>query len=377
MAVELKRLYDDIYPLYEVRLLTESCFQKHIGWVHMIENAEFITLLHGDELIFNSSLNDVTPVQQRNFIDSLITHNAGGLIMALQSPSRLCNDLISYCNERKFPLFITSWETSFLNIMRRFSEILLTNERNETNLVAALKNAIYYPDNEALYVKQFERNGYYQDLHYVISIISYTSEKENSLLLSMIRHNLKPCIVYEESSRIIILTTGFSPTHIQSELNQMSKKVLGIRIGVGSLVSNLSELYLSYEHAFIASQLSETFIASNPLLYDDLGVCQILCDLRNPERVATNFVKQVLGKLYDYDHENHTSYLQVLKDFFDNDCSIVQTANATFFHQNTLKYKIKHIKEILGYDITTNENRTRIMLCFYILKLSDINHTHT
>ena len=39
------------------------------------------------------------------------------------------------------------------------------------------------------------------------------------------------------------------------------------------------------------------------------------------------------------------------------------------FHKNTLKYKLAKIREILGYDITINENRMNIMLAFRIRKL--------
>ena len=124
MAVALKKLHEDIYNKSDVRLMTRSCFHKYISWVHMVENKDFISLLHGEELIFNSSLNYETDEFRKQFIEGLIAHEAGGLILALQDGNILSEDLISYCNEKEFPLFLTSWETSFLNIMRRFSEIL-------------------------------------------------------------------------------------------------------------------------------------------------------------------------------------------------------------------------------------------------------------
>ncbi len=53
MAVALEELYQEIEPLYDIRLVTESCFHKIIEWTHIVENPEFIKLLHGNELIFN------------------------------------------------------------------------------------------------------------------------------------------------------------------------------------------------------------------------------------------------------------------------------------------------------------------------------------
>jgi len=373
MSVELKKLYDDIYTKSDMKLMTQSCFHKHIGWVHMVENIDFIPLLHGDELVFNSSLNYETDAYRKHFIDELIHQEAGGLILALQEETPLSDSLIEYCNERKFPLFKTSWETSFLNIMRRFSEILLSNERNETNLIAALKNAIYYPSNESMYVKHFERNDYLQEMPYTIIVIENAMSQEIPILISMLRHRYEQSIVYEEPNRIVLLTIGHSPEHLERDFSDVCKKYTDLHVGIGSLELNLVNLHLSYEHAVTACELAGSVMKKNLLCYDDLGTYQIICNIKNPEIVCNPFMKQTLGKLYEYDLENHTNYLQVLKDFFDNECSIVQTANATFFHQNTLKYKIKHIREILGYDITSNENRTKIMLCFYMLSLSDIH----
>ena len=99
---------------------------------------------------------------------------------------------------------------------------------------------------------------------------------------------------------------------------------------------------------------------------------QILTSVTDSETLYPAFIQNTLGKLIAYDQEHKTSYMQVLKDFFANNCSITQTADATFFHQNTLKYKIKNIKEILGYDITTNENRVKIMISLYLLELKAI-----
>lgn len=351
--------------------MTQSCFHKYIGWVHMVENKDFIPLLHGEELVFNSSLNYETNEFRKQFIDELIAHDAGGLILALQDRTTLSEDLISYCNEREFPLFLTSWETSFLKIMRRFSEILLSNERNETNLISALKNAIYYPTNEALYVKQFERNDFLLEMPYVITVIDNIANTDISMLISRLRHNFDQCIVYEEATRIILLTTSCSPDRLKQDFHRICQKHEEVHVGIGSLESTLTELSLSFEHAVAACHLTNSVILQNPLCYDELGVYQLLCSLKGAEKIGRNFVIQTLGKLIEYDFQNKTNYLQVLKDFFENDCSIIQTANATFFHQNTLKYKIKHIREILGYDITSNENRTKIMLSLYMLTLSD------
>ena len=70
-----------------------------------------------------------------------------------------------------------------------------------------------------------------------------------------------------------------------------------------------------------------------------------------------------------YDREKHTDYMNILEVYFENDCSAVHTAQTLCCHKNTLAYKLDKIKRILGYDILKNENRVKIMVAIYILRL--------
>lgn len=72
---------------------------------------------------------------------------------------------------------------------------------------------------------------------------------------------------------------------------------------------------------------------------------------------------------FKYDKENQTDYVQILKTYFENECSSIQTAEALYFHKNTMTCKLNKIKEILGYDIAKNENRVKIMIAFYIMRI--------
>lgn len=374
MAVELKDLYAEIKPHYEVKLHTKSCFQKRIGWIHMVESGEFARSLYGDELVFNSGLNYISEEWLRDFIAALNYVHAGGLVVALRDGHLFSKETIDYCNEIKFPLFSASWDTPYMDIMRLFSEILLRNEQRDTNLVAALKNVIYYPKNEALYLNHFESNGFFRDMEYVIMILScnaYATEDGNEKLKQIekeLYYILKNGIMYEEEGRLIILVSGGRRNSVEKQLRKMCGKDSNIYMGIGPTVTRVKDIHNSYEKAYTAYQLTKTAIPKNILSYEDLGIYKILADAKE-SAIYPAFVKEILGKLMDYDKENDTDYMQILEAYFENECSIVQTAKALYCHKNTMSYKLNKIKDILGYDILSNENRTKIMLSFYILRL--------
>ena len=376
MAVELKRLYEEIQNQYDVKLLTTSCFGKKIGWIHTVEGIDFASLLHGDELVFNSGLNYTSEEWIKSFINALVLAHAGGLIISVHGEHTFSKEIIEYCNEIQFPLFSATWNTPYVDIMRKFSEMLLKNEQRETNLIAALKNAIYYPDNEEMYLNPFERNGFFRDISYIIVVLScYTYDTENGndhldQIEKSLRYVLKKGIVYKEKGRLIILSVGYQPATLRKEFGKLCKKDENVYVGIGTVARQIPDIHNSYENAYTAYRLTKTTIPKNLLCYDDLGVYKLLADVKEPS-IYPEFVRETLGKLIDHDKKKNTEYMKILEAFFEHDCNVLRTSEALYCHKNTLNYKMNAIREILGYDIMTNENRVKIMMAFYILRLGE------
>lgn len=374
MAVALEELYQEIEPLYDIRLVTESCFHKIIEWTHIVENPEFIKLLHGNELIFNAGLQFDSDEWMLDFVRSLNEAGAGGLVLSLHDGKRYSKQVLDYCNENRFPLFAAGWNTPYLDVMRLFASVLLKNEQRETNLNTALKNAVYYPENEAAYLHYFEYNGFYRNMKYIMAVLScnaYRDKHGNKRMQEIARelhYSLERGLVVEEGGRLLIMASRQNKEQVKQVLESICGCDCQVYAGIGTEVSKLQKLRQSYEHAMTAYQLTKTAIEKNILAYEELGVYKILSDLRHPE-LGEKFIDEVLGRLIQYDEENGTDYLEILKAFFENECSILHTAKAVYCHKNTMNYKMNKVKEILGYDIMSNGNRARIMVALYFMKM--------
>lgn len=374
MAVELKGLYAAISPQYHVRLHTESCFGKMIAWTHVVEDIEFISSLHGEELVFCSGINFSSEEELKRYITELHRHHAGGLVMSFRGQETYSREIIDYCNELRFPVFSASWTTPYIDIMRLFAEILLKNEQRETNLIAAFKNAVYYPDNEGSYLSHFERNGFLRDMNYIVIILSchtYDEESGNERLNKIeksLRFILDHMIAYEENGRLIILAAGCPLQMVWEEFGKICRNDSNVYAGIGTVADGIRDIHRSHENAYTAYRLTKTAIPRNLLSYDRLGIYKILADVKEAA-IYPEFVNETVGELMKYDRENHTDYMEILEAYFENECSIIHTAQALYCHKNTLSYKLDKVKKILGYDILKNENRVRIMVAIYILRL--------
>ena len=269
MAIKLQSLYEAINNQFDVILHTNSFFNKEVTWIHTVEQGEFSHLLHGDELIFNSGLNFTSQDWLKEFLKSLKDAHASGLIISVKSRPAFSQEIIDYCNEIQLPLFSTSWDTPFIDIMRIFSEILLKNEHRETSLAAALKNAIYYPENEDSYLNPLESNGFFRDMNYTVLMISchtYDSDSGNSYLEQLekkIRYFMSKGIVYEEGKHLIVLFAGESVNDISQKIYDVCQNNSDVYVGIGTTVSQLTDIHRSYETAFTAYQLTKTALPKN------------------------------------------------------------------------------------------------------------------
>jgi len=69
--------------------------------------------------------------------------------------------------------------------------------------------------------------------------------------------------------------------------------------------------------------------------------------LSEPEK----FVQRWLGDLTDYDALRGTQLVLTLAEYLDHDCRAEATAAALGVHRNTVKYRLRRIRELSGHDL--------------------------
>lgn len=371
MAINLEELYGKLYPKYGVKLCTKSCFEKSVNWIHILEDIEFVSLLRGGELILNSGYKSEEWLKK--YIGLLDLANAGGLIVALRTGQMFTEEIIDYCNSIEFPLFSATWKTSYMDIIRLVSSLLLKHERKEAAQITALKNAIHNPENTEAYQEHFKEISLSKNPEYFITVLdsppydSGSKSIQTDKLEKSLRHTISGSVIYKENDILVILAASYKKNEIRQQFREIHEKNTNMRAGMGFPVQHICDLHRSYRTAYTAYQLAKAGLGSF-LDYNELGIYKILSDIKDPF-IYPAFVDETLGALFRYDEENQTDYVRILKTYFENECNSIHTAETLYFHKNTMTCKLNKIKEILGYDIAKNEQRTKIMISFYILRI--------
>lgn len=140
-------------------------------------------------------------------------------------------------------------------------------------------------------------------------------------------------------------------------------------IAVGSMCSDLRSFSKSHRDAVNALEISKKV--------DPKATTTNIKDYKVYEFLKTNidtkalrdFSQSIIGKLVNYDYDNHTEYITILDTYISNMGNISVTAREVFLHRNTLIHKLDIISDILDIDLKDAETILELSLALKINKL--------
>src|SRR3984885_1548094 len=142
-----------------------------------------------------------------------------------------------------------------------------------------------------------------------------------------------------------------------------------VHLAVSSPVRTGRELGHGLHEAAQALELARRLdIADRPLAFEHLGVYRILLDGGGSQH-RRDFVDDALGPLVRYDAEHGTALVTTLRAYVQADHNANQTARQLYVHANTLAYRLRTIRRLLGGDPARGDLRLTVELA---LKLHDL-----
>jgi sugar diacid utilization regulator len=122
-------------------------------------------------------------------------------------------------------------------------------------------------------------------------------------------------------------------------------------IGVGRPCAEPAGLPRSYEEATRALRVRQA--ATDPAgvtSFDGLGFYRVLGGGES-NREVEEFVREWLGPLVDYDRTHHYDLVNTLCQYYECGGNYDATAHRLMIHRSTLRYRLRRIRELTGYDL--------------------------
>lgn len=384
MAITLKELCKYAKENYGMNLICgENNMNNLVNWVHMLEDPETATFLHGQELIFTTGIGHDNTDWFLDFAKGLVASQASGLVLNIGPYIKsVPADLVDYCREVQFPLFTIPWKTRIVDITNDFCRKIIKSEENEMSVAGAFKNAIFFPEKISEYRQVLGRKEFDLDAEFCVVALSLQVPSNDKLtdydksvrlhLTKILFNHSDRFNIFRQDKYLITILQSFPIEVVESAFERLNEicsygsNKNHMHIGISINNPGIESLPRNYKRAIdilhIAEKKDEDIIS-----YRNIGLYQLLLEVEDKDALG-RFYKETLGKLEDYDKKYQTDYLYTLKCYLDNNASVQEVAKTTFVHRNTINYKIKKIKEILQCELDY-EDGLRLFLAFHVKEL--------
>lgn len=169
-----------------------------------------------------------------------------------------------------------------------------------------------------------------------------------------------PALVSRHSDTTLAVVTG---EPLDTELFTIAARTLRSAtgaVGIGGPSRDVSQLPRSYAEALRALQIRVH--STDPYgitRYDQLGIYRIL-DMPGNETDLSGYVEEWLGALQGNDARRGSDLVHTLAQFLDHGGNYDDTADSLAIHRSTLRYRLKSIRQITGFELGDPETRLNL-----------------
>ena len=383
MAIELQRLIKKVSRMDIALIAGENGIHNLVSWVHMVETAVASDFLDGGEIAFTTGIGLNGPDDLLELISLMYNKKVAGVVINI-GPfiEKIPQPVINFCNIHDFPLFTIPWKIHLTEVMRIFCFALTKDEQRLVATAVAFKNAMFFPNQEELYVIPLAQQGFQSEWNYCVCIMRLSSdvsdledrlERFASTLDTYAQHKYKNFAIFSNDTDLIIITGNYTEkenrTFIQDIYSQATRIISSNEIIIascGKITKSIRCLHKSYRQASDILKLHRNSKITEPVIYySDLGIYKLLMGIEDYD-IIKEYYSQTLLPLREYDQKNNSDLTEVLKSYLTHNGSVKETADELFVHRNTINYKITKISELLNIDLSKLNSRLILSISFML-----------
>ncbi len=380
MAITLSQLCANAEKNYSMKLIAGQAGMKNtVRWVHIVEDSEVPDFLHGNELIFTTGIGHIGNEWLKSFTENLRDKGAVGLVVNIGPYiASVPSQVIVFCEQNGFPIFTIPWKTRIIDISYDFCRRIIANEKRESTIADAFRELIKNPATASEYIPVLNRAGFYEDSTYTVialsilcngkSITESVVRTTDMSLWRMLKRSKNHSSLFMNNGELIVIRQNYSEEDILMFCNILEpiadeKSDTQVYIGVSDVAEGFGKLTSAYEQAY-AAMYTGRIKNHRCEFYRDIGIMKLIFGTKD-KNILKSFAKENLGVLHKIDKEKNTDYCVILRKYLELNGSVLEVASQTGVHRNTVNYKIKAIREILGREFD-DYTKNMLMIAYLI-----------
>lgn len=367
-----------------------------IRWTHVLESADAIQFLVGNELTFLTGIMFEEDTDQLvSVIEQLASKQVAGLVINTgKFISKVPPKAIERANELNLPLFELPWAIRLVDVTKWICTAIVENDMEESSMSYLLEKILLSEENhyeDYLYSAEFYGYDLSKPMRIVniefVNLQAYADEQRHTNVINC-QHQIRYLIgnILEQRSQKSLSMWKNNhfvlavPVDVAHELEQAEAIAIAIQkgieskmdsltfyIGLGGYYEQIGQLKKSYTEAQLALKLAKDNAQKPYMLYRNAGIYKFLNKVTD-KTVMAEFYTETLGVLLHYDAENNTKFTETLQVYLEEGENTTNTIQRLYIHRNTLQYRLRRIEEVLQQSLKNTEVKISLQIAFKIQK---------
>lgn len=357
-------------------------WSNSISWILLIEDSMVLRDFTGRDLAVTTGVGFDTEEKLMGLVEKLVELHASGLIINTgphigEVPERVKE----YCDENSFPLLTVPWDIHIYEMIKDLSIRVFLQGAADEQITQAFIRAIEDPGARSQYEKEllpyFDVDGTFQivlistgDLDVMDTVERRRISYRVQIYLKNISHNAH---FFYYDSCFTMVVNALPKEQVRDIVAGFTRRMKAhmpmgrMAVGVGSVVTDVSDLQLAYRRARAAVDMA-LGTGADLLYFDEMGVYRLL-GMVTDKRLLDEMGEGLLQPLLAHDRKHGTVYVETLRRYLESGGSVQSVAQEMFTHRNTVIYRVNNIKKILGCSLETEQERMQYLLACMILKM--------
>ena len=313
-----------------------------------------------------------------HLIDILAKRKCCGLILNTGRyvlDAHITDEVCEYADKLNFPLLSMPWKVHIAEIMQDFCMMLSQQALIDNTLALSFENALISPEYSESYIPTITQGGYDKNGNYCV--VTITSKNSAEMTKKHISNLFPKCNIISHSNYTILVLYNEQITQFNNLIDNNKRELTDYveYIGVGSTINDLIDLHKSYRESVFAHKVATSSNAKIQY-FSALGLFRIFYETQD-KSILESIAKTTLSSIIAYDSIHNSEYFETLKVYLNHGSSILETALIMNTHRNTINYRMRKIREILGKDLDDPQYIFNLMLAYNIMDYLDISTLKT
>ena len=317
------------------------------------------------------------PQEIKELVKILINEKSAALCYADTYINDLPQEVKDISNENKFPIIKISTEVSYGLIISSIMEDIIKSQNHtltEIKLKQLLDSSM---TKETIRNFAYQMNKSFEECALVMMLNQDNIDKISAIDLWKNKLNKAQHIVCNyKDNLMVILTYNKRYQDIEDIYNLVLTKISeyegNFNIGISKIHMSIDELPKAIQESIESLEIAKRFNRKY-IEFTSIAIYRLLISISETPQ-SMDFVDSILDNIKNEDKENNSKLLDTAKVYYHLDCNLKKVARKIGVHENTIRYRLNRIKDMIDYGQTNNEFNQTLYLA---LMLDDIINKST